>query len=65
MKEIEWEKYRDQAGVINLLLIYSDLYGYADEPVKDFFKTLETLRPVRSRQVASLALAMARSLSDE
>jgi hypothetical protein len=59
-----WELYWLEDGTLDLARIYKDVYKI--EPnvaVIDFFKMANSLRPIKSRQVAALALAMAGSIS--
>jgi hypothetical protein len=61
--EIQWEDYRRLDQTLNLEVAFDSLLakeGKLASPAQiDFLRTAQQIRPVRSRQVAALAIAMA------
>lgn len=60
---MDWDKFRRKDGSLDLTDILEDLVGSGPiagvEHAKQFLQAVEELQPIRSRQVASLALATA------
>ena len=63
---IEWENFRDKrTGEIDLLAVWQSYVNPNIHPaVNDFFTMVSEIRPVKSRQVAAVALAYARHIND-
>jgi hypothetical protein len=63
MNDINWDEFRGPDGTIDLVSAYrKHVSVYVHDGIIDFFQLLQALRPVKSRQVAALALAIARTL---
>jgi hypothetical protein len=58
---IKWEDYRsEKTGEINMHAVWRDHVSSAmHESINDFFNMISQIRPVKSRQVAAVALAYA------
>jgi len=60
---MDWDDYRNKDGSLDLLDILDDIIGNHIVPgfaeAKEFLEAVENIQPIRSRQVASLALATA------
>ncbi len=67
---MDWDKYRDEAGHIDLVRVFQSIInGYptaTNEDVRkgyEYIRTVVSLQPIRSRQVAATVIAYSLSLS--
>lgn len=60
---IDWSRHKNDDGEINLLSAYADYYGCDEIIPFDILNDIMDIQPVRSRQVAALAMATARELT--
>jgi hypothetical protein len=64
---IDWEKFRDSEGVIQLRSVFLDEVGFdkswpAVDKANEYLRHIEEMCPVRSRQVAAVAIATAKTI---
>ena len=62
---INFEKYRNEDGSIHLVEAYEGEVNVYYPKAQTFLATTMTLYPIKSRQVAALALAMAMGMTDD
>lgn len=59
----DWEAYRDEDGAIDLLEAFKGRFGvYPTGQAAEYLRYTMNYQPIKSRQVAASALAMARIL---
>lgn len=63
MTNEQFDKHRNEDGSINLKKAFTeDSHGAPSWNQADFLDDVESVRPITSRQVAAVALAMARTI---
>lgn len=55
---INWNRYKDRAGQINLVDAYKGLVKQPDEDAIKYLNRVTALQPIYSRQIAASILAM-------
>lgn len=57
---LNWEDYRNQDGSINLVNVYTALYGEPYSSTVEHLSMIEFIQPIKSRQAAAIAVVSAK-----